>query len=74
MTPAHDKNDFEIGPKHYLEIINIMNFDATINENGGAYEGMDRFDARKKIVEDLEGLGLLVKVVDYKSTVQISSS
>ena len=73
VTPAHDKNDFEIGRKHDLEIINIMNFDATINENGGAYEGMDRFDARKKIGEDLEGLGLLVKVEDYKSTVPISS-
>ncbi len=73
VTPAHDKNDFEIGRKHDLDIINIMNFDATINENGGAYEGMDRFDARKKIVADLEGLDLLVKIEDYKSTVPISS-
>jgi valyl-tRNA synthetase len=73
VTPAHDKNDFEIGRKHGLEIINMMNFNATINENGGAYEGMDRFEARKKIVEDLEAQGFLVKVEDYMSTVPISS-
>lgn len=73
VTPAHDKNDFEIGRKHDLEIINIMNFNATINENGGDYEGMDRFDARKKIVEDLEAQGFLVKIEEYASTVPISS-
>ena len=72
VTPAHDKNDFEIGRKHHLEIINIMNLDATLNENTGAYEGMDRFDARKKVVADLEEQGLLVKIEDYKSTVPIS--
>lgn len=73
VTPAHDKNDFEIGRKHDLEIINIMHFNATINENGGVYEGMDRFDARKKIVEDLEEQGFLVKIEEYASTVPISS-
>ena len=73
VTPAHDKNDFEIGRKHGLEIINMMNFDATINENGGAYEGMDRFDARKRMVEDLEAQGFLVKIEEYASTVPISS-
>ncbi|MDA1029502.1 MAG: valine--tRNA ligase [Bacteroidetes bacterium] len=73
VTPAHDKNDFEIGRKHGLEIINMMNFNATINENGGVYEGMDRFDARKKMVEDLESGGFLVKVEEYASTVPISS-
>jgi valyl-tRNA synthetase len=73
VTPAHDKNDFEIGRKHGLEIINMMNFDARINENGGAYAGMDRFDARKKMVEDLEAQGFLVKIEEYASTVPISS-
>ena len=73
VTPAHDKNDFDIGKKHDLEFINIMNLDATINNNGGAYEGMDRFEARKKVVADLEEAGLLVKVEDYKNTVPISS-
>lgn len=73
VTPAHDKNDFDIGQKHGLEFINIMNLDATINNNGGAYEGMDRFEARKKVVADLEEAGLLVKVESYKNTVPISS-
>ena len=73
VTPAHDKNDFEIGKKHDLEVINIMNIDATINENGGPYEGMERFDARKKMVADLDELGLLVKVEPYKNSVPISS-
>ncbi len=72
VTPAHDKNDFEIGRKHGLETINIMNLDATLNENGGAYEGMDRFEARKKVVADLEEQELLVKIEDYASTVPIS--
>ena len=73
VTPAHDKNDFEIGKKHDLEVINIMNIDATINENGGPYKGMERFEARKKMVADLEELGLLVKVEPYKNSVPISS-
>jgi valyl-tRNA synthetase len=73
ITPAHDKNDFEIGQRHNLEVINVMNTDATVNENGGPYEGMDRFDARKKIVKDLEAQGLLVKVEPYKTSVPISS-
>ncbi len=73
VTPAHDKNDFEMGKRHNLEVINIMNPDGTINENGLAYEGMDRFEARKKIVEDLETQGFLDKVEDYKHTVPISS-
>ena len=73
VTPAHDKNDFEIGQKHGLDFINIMNLDATINNNGGVYEGMDRFEARKKVVADLEEAGLLVRVEPYKNTVPISS-
>ena len=65
ITPAHDPNDFEVGKRHNLPIINIMNNDATINQNGGKYCGLDRYEARKQIVEDLEKEGLLVKVVDH---------
>ena len=62
ITPAHDPNDFEVGNRHNLERINIMNDDGTINENGGDYAGLDRFEARKRIVKKLEEDGLLVKV------------
>ena len=55
ITPAHDPNDFEVGKRHNLAEINIMNDDATINCTGGKYEGMDRYEARKAMVEDLEG-------------------
>ncbi len=65
ITPAHDPNDFEVGKRHGLPEINILNDDATINENGGVYAGMDRYEARKQIVEDLDKLGLLVKVVSH---------
>ena len=73
VTPAHDENDFQIGKKHDLETVNIMNPDGTINENGGPYEGLDRFAAREQIVEDLEAEGLLEKVEDYENKVPISS-
>ena len=53
VTPAHDPNDFEIGLRHNLEMVNIMNPDATINENGGKYAGLDRYEARKQVVKDL---------------------
>ncbi len=69
ITPAHDPNDFEVGKRHNLPIINIMNDDATINENGGKYAGMERYEARKAIVEDLDQMGLLVKVEDYSHNV-----
>jgi valyl-tRNA synthetase len=69
ITPAHDPNDFEMGLRHGLEQINIMNRDATINENGGKYVGMDRYDARKQIVKDLEELGLLVKIDQHTHAV-----
>ncbi len=69
ITPAHDPNDFEVGKRHGLEEINIMNDDATINEAGGKYAGMERYAARKQIVADLEALGLLVKVVPHKHAV-----
>ena len=65
ITPAHDPNDFEVGKRHNLEEINIMNDDATINSIGGKYAGMDRYEARKAMVEDLEAQGLLVKVVPH---------
>ncbi len=69
ITPAHDPNDFEVGKRHDLPVINIMNDDATINENGGKYAGMDRYEARKAIVKDLDELGLLVKIEDYAHNV-----
>ena len=65
ITPAHDPNDFEVGKRHNLPEINIMNDDATINENGGIYAGMDRYEARKAIVKKLDEMGLLVKVTDH---------
>ncbi len=69
ITPAHDPNDFEVGKRHNLPEINIMNDDATINELGGKYAGMDRYEARKAIVADLEAQGLLVKVVPHSHAV-----
>lgn len=69
ITPAHDPNDFEVGKRHNLPVINIMNDDATINENGGIYCGMDRYEARKAIVEELERQGLLVKIEEYSHNV-----
>ena len=69
ITPAHDPNDFEVGKRHNLEEINIMNDDATINALGGKYAGMDRYEARKAMVKDLEELGLLVKVEPHKHMV-----
>ncbi|MBS6194910.1 MAG: valine--tRNA ligase [Clostridiales bacterium] len=69
ITPAHDPNDFEVGKRHNLEEITIMNDDATINELGGKYAGMDRYEARKAMVKDLEDLGLLVKVVPHAHNV-----
>ncbi|MBF0490688.1 MAG: valine--tRNA ligase [Candidatus Omnitrophica bacterium] len=69
VTPAHDPNDFAMGQRHNLSLINVMHPDARINEKGGAYSGMDRFDARKKILADLEAQGLLVKMEDHKNSV-----
>ena len=65
ITPAHDPNDFEVGKRHNLPEINILNDDATINNLGGKYAGMDRYEARKAMVADLEELGLLVKVEEH---------
>ncbi len=69
ITPGHDPNDFEVGQRHGLQIINIMNDDGTINENGGKYAGMDRYEARKAIVKELDEMGLLVKIEDYAHNV-----
>ncbi len=69
ITPAHDPNDFEVGKRHSLPEINIMNDDATMNELCGKYAGMDRYEARKAMVEDLKSQGLLVKVVPHTHAV-----
>jgi len=65
VTPAHDPTDYELGMKHNLPFVNIMNLDATINANGGNYAGLDRYAARKQLVEDLEREGLIQKIEDY---------
>jgi valyl-tRNA synthetase len=69
ITPAHDFNDFEIGLKHGLEQIKVIDERGRMNENAGAYRGMDRFECREKIVEDLDRDGVLVKIEDYRHTV-----
>ncbi len=69
ITPGHDPNDFEVGKRHNLMIVNIMNDDGTINENGGKYCGYDRYEARKAIVKELDEMGLLVKIEDYAHNV-----
>lgn len=69
ITPAHDPNDYQVGKRHSLEEINILNEDGTINKNGGKYEGLDRYTARKKIVEDLKTEGFLVKIREYSHNV-----
>jgi len=69
ITPAHDPNDFLVGQRHGLEQIRVMNDDATINRFGGKYEGLDRYEARRRIVEDLEAGGYLVKVEDHAHNV-----
>ena len=65
ITPAHDPNDFEVGRRHGLEEINVLNDDATMNDNCGKYAGLDRYEARRQIVADLDRLGLLVKTVPH---------
>ena len=72
VTPAHDPNDFEMGQRHNLPFINIMNKDGTLNENAGEFQGQDRFFARKNVVQRLEADGFLVKVEDYKHSVPYS--
>ncbi len=69
ITPAHDPNDFEVGKRHNLPEINVMNDDATINENGGKFAGMDRYEARKAIVKELTDMGLFVRIEDHTHNV-----
>ncbi len=69
MTPAHDPNDFEVGQRHNLEIVRVIDDDGRINENGGPYNGMDRYECRKAIVKDLEEQGYLVKTEPYNHNV-----
>ncbi len=69
ITPAHDPNDFAAGQRHGLEIINVLDDEANINENGGAYSGLGRYEARKKIVADLEAQGLIEKIEDYTNNI-----
>ena len=72
ITPAHDPNDFEVAERHALPRINVMNVDASINEEGGVYAGLDRYEARKRIVADLEEQGFLEKIEDYTHSVGFS--
>ena len=69
VTPAHDVNDYELGEKHKLEVINTIAADGTMSAEAGKYEGMDRFEVRKLIAKDLDGLGNLVKIEDYTNKV-----
>lgn len=72
ITPAHDFNDYEIGERHELELVNIMNRDATLNDNAGPYAGLDRFEARKKLWDDMTAAGLTLEVKPHEMTVPIS--
>ena len=69
ITPAHDPNDFEVGKRHNLEVIKVMNDDATLNRYAGKYEGMDRYDCRRALVEDLKKQGYLIKIVPHTHNV-----
>ena len=72
ITPAHDPNDFEMGKRHSLPLINILNKDGSINQNGGEFQGQDRFVARKNVLAKLEELGLMEKIEDYTHSVPYS--
>ena len=72
ITPAHDPNDFAMGERHSLPMINIMNKDGSMNENAGRFEGLDRFEARKQVVAALDEVGALVRIEDYKHSVPFS--
>ncbi len=69
MTPAHDPNDFEVGNRHNLERILVMNEDGTMNELAGKYNGMDRFECRKQIVADLQEAGVLIRIEEHMHSV-----
>ncbi len=72
ITPAHDPNDFDVAQRHNLPAINVMTENASINRNGGSYAGQERFVARKRVVEDMEALGLVEKIEDYMHAVGYS--
>ncbi len=72
VTPAHDPNDFAIGKRHNLKQINVMNKNGTLNINAGIFQNLDRYEARKRIIKELDNLGLLTKIEDYKHTVPFS--
>ena len=72
VTPAHDPNDFAIGKRHNLKQINVMNKDGTLNMNAGQFKDLDRYEARKRIIDELDQLGLLTKIDEYKHTVPFS--
>ena len=72
VTPAHDPNDFQIGKRNNLKQINIMNKDGTLNSNAGKFENLDRFQARKEIIQELDNIGLLTKIENYTHTVPFS--
>ena len=72
VTPGHDTNDYEIGQRHKLDVVNIMNKDATLNENAGSYVGLERYEARKKLWADMEAAGLTVKTEQYRHKVPVS--
>ncbi|MBN1120964.1 MAG: valine--tRNA ligase [Anaerolineae bacterium] len=72
ITPGHDPNDYEIGQRHDLEFINILNKDATLNENAGPYAGLDRFEAREKLWADMESAGLVIKTEPYTHVVPVA--
>lgn len=69
ITPAHDPNDFEVGQRHNLSVIDVMSDNATMNKNAGVYEGLDRYEARKRIVDDLKKLGFLIKIKPHTHNV-----
>jgi len=69
VTPAHDPNDYEVGLRHNLEMINILTPDGHINANGGPYQGLDRYEARRKVVEDLQAQGLLERIEPYRTEI-----
>ena len=69
VTPGHDSNDFDIGERHNIDVINVMNLDGTMNENAGHYNGIDRFEARKSIIEELQSKNLLEKIVPHHHSV-----
>jgi len=69
ITPAHDPNDFEVGLRHGLQVIRIMNDDGSMNDNAGKYKGLDRVEARKRLCDDLTALGYMVKIENYKHNV-----